>query len=194
MTEWEYLIINQRIEPRREEPIPYETWELDHRGKLGWELVCTLGDDRLVFKRPKSTKPIATTGIVSVQPQGENMPLTIDSSGQFLQFQFADRLNEPTTAPAGDGSGVTVNLTSDNPAVAAVGETQPTTADANGNPVWQAPLTFGADGSFNAGAVVANTSGAPLVDDDGTTAFVQPATVSIPVAAGQAVTGDVTQG
>jgi hypothetical protein len=194
MSEWEYLILDQRTERHGDGwvPVPFETWEFDHRGKMCWELVCTLSGDRVVFKRPKSTKPQATTGIVSVQSQGENvMGFTVDSAGNLL-FGFSDDKNDLDVAPpTGDGTGLVVTLTSDNPATAAVGATTEG-VDAAGNPQYSAPLTFGVDGSFNAGATVANQSGAPLVDNDGTTPFVQPATVNVPVAAGQAVTGEIT--
>jgi hypothetical protein len=136
----------------------------------------------------------ATTGTVSVRgPQGVNMPLTVDSTGQNLIFQFDDDHGDVAAPPAGDGSGLVVTLTSDNTAVASVGSTVAGT-DANGNAEYTAPLTFGVDGTFNAGATVANSSGAALLDDDGVTAFVQPASVSVSVAAGQATTGTVSEG
>lgn len=136
----------------------------------------------------------ATTGTVFVQgPQGEkNMAITVDSTGQQLLFQFDDDHGDIAAPPAGDGSGLVVTLTSDNPAVATVGVTSSGT-DANGNAQYGAPLTFGVDGTFNGGATVANTSGADLLDDDGVTAFVQPATTPVTVAAGQATTGSVTE-
>jgi hypothetical protein len=136
----------------------------------------------------------AVTGIISVGPnqQGDNMPLTVDSTGQNLQFQFEDDHGDIATPPAGDGSGIVVAFASDNASVGTVGSTVVGT-DANGNALYTAPLSFGVDGSFNASAVVSNTSGAALVDDDGVTAFVQPASINIPVAAGQAVTGDITE-
>jgi hypothetical protein len=50
-----------------------------------------------------------------------------------------------------------------------------------------------ADGTFNLSATVANASGAPLVDNDGATAFVQPSAVAVTLAAGQATTGSVSE-
>jgi len=137
----------------------------------------------------------ATTGTVSVRnSQGEtSMAITVDSTGQNLVFQFDDDHGDIAAPPTGDGSGLVVTLTSDNAAVATVGSTTAGT-DANGNAEYTAPLTFGVDGTFNGGATVANTSGAALLDDDGVTAFVQPATTSVTVAAGQATTGTVTEG
>lgn len=121
------------------------------------------------------------------------MALNVDSTGQNLIFQFDDDHGDIAAPPAGDGSGLVVTLASDNSAVATVGATTQGT-DANGNVEYTAPLTFGTDGTFNASATVANTSGADLLDDDGTTAFVQPASVAVSVAAGQATTGTVTEG
>lgn len=77
--------------------------------------------------------------------------------------------------PTGDGQGIVVTFSSDNPAVsvgtASVG-TDPDTATA--------PIT-GTE-AFNLSAVVANVSGAPLLDNDGVTPFVQPEPVAVPAA------------
>jgi hypothetical protein len=132
----------------------------------------------------------AVTAVVT--PPGGPMPLTVDSTGQSLILTFEDDHGDATAPPSGDGSGLVVTLTSDNPSVASVGTAVQGT-DAAGNVNYSAPLTFGVDGSFNAGATVANTSGAALLDDDGVTPFVQPASVPVTVAAGQATTGDVSE-
>jgi hypothetical protein len=88
-----------------------------------------------------------------------------------LTFTESDGVT-PGPPPTGDGSGITVTFSSDNPAVT-VG------AAARSGDTATAPIT-GTE-AFNLSAVVANTSGAALLDNDGTTPFVQP--TSIPVAA-----------
>lgn len=95
---------------------------------------------------------------------------------------FVDSNGTPTTPPEGDGSGLLIDFTSDNPAIT-IGEATPV-----GNTA-VAPIT--GTGTFDLGATVANESGAPLNDDDGTTAFVEPTSVSetiTPPPPGQAVT------
>ena len=96
---------------------------------------------------------------------------------------FTDANGDPAAPPTGDGSGLVVTFSSDNVAVT-VG-----TATASGDTA-TAEIT-GTD-AFNLSAVVANTSGAALLDDDGVTDFVQPAVLAVaattpPVP--QAVTG-----
>jgi hypothetical protein len=95
---------------------------------------------------------------------------------------FVDPSGVAIAPPTGDGSGLVVTFASDNPAVTigtAVGAGDTATAPITGTE------------AFNLSATVANTSGAPLLDDDGVTPFVQPS--PIPVAAttppDQAVTG-----
>lgn len=96
---------------------------------------------------------------------------------------FTDDTGAAAAPPTGDGSGLVVTFASDNPAVtvgAATAEGDTATAEITGTD------------AFNLSATVANTSGAPLLDDDGTTAFVQPPTLAVaattpPVP--QAVTG-----
>lgn len=86
---------------------------------------------------------------------------------------FVDADGNPAAPPTGDGSGITVTFASDNPAVT-VG-----TATGSGDTA-TAPIT-GTE-AFNLSAVVANTSGAALLDDDGVTAFVQPTAIAVPAA------------
>jgi uncharacterized protein with PIN domain len=83
---------------------------------------------------------------------------------------FTDASGNPAAPPTGDGSGITVTFASDNPAVTlgtAVAGTDAATATITGTE------------AFNLSATVANTSGAALVDDDGTTPFVQPASIAV---------------
>lgn len=115
--------------------------------------------------------------------------LTVDSAGN-AKFQFDDDHQDIVGPPQGDGSGIVVTFSSDNAAVASLANPVGVAgSDANGLPQFLAPLTFGEDGSFNLSAEVSNVSGAPLVDDDGTTPFVQGQPVNVPVAGGQATTG-----
>jgi hypothetical protein len=109
----------------------------------------------------------ATSAVLSTEG-GPNMATTATLS-------FVDGTTTPPTPespPTGDGSGLVVAFSSDNPAVT-VGA-----ATASGDTA-TAPIT-GTE-AFNLSAVVSNTSGAPLLDNDGVTAFVQPS--PIPVAA-----------
>lgn len=120
------------------------------------------------------------------------MPLTVDAAG-VAKFQFDDDLGEPAAAPQGDGSGIAVSFSSDNPSVVSGYGPTSESADANGYPVYTAEPTVVGDGSFNLSASVVNTSGAPLVDDDGSTPFTQPSAVPVSLAAGQATTGTVSE-
>ena len=113
------------------------------------------------------------------------MALTVGST-ETVTLTFEDADGNAVAPPAGDGSGLVVTISSDNTAVATVGATTASgdtaTAEATGVSV----------GSFNYTATVANASGADLVDDDGTTAFVQPSPLAETVQAAppaQAVTG-----
>lgn len=172
---------------------------LDRAGRAGWLLV-TEHANRLIFVRPRgSSTRQAVTGTVSVviaDNQGDpNMgQLTVDSQGN-AKYQFDDDHKDVVGPPKGDGSGIVVTFASDNSAVASLANPVGIEGtDANGLPEYLAPLTFGTDGTFNLSAVVTNVSGAPLVDDDGATPFVQAAPVSVPVAGGQAVTGTASAG
>jgi hypothetical protein len=84
---------------------------------------------------------------------------------------FTDATGTTATPPAGDGSGLLVTFASDNPTVT-IG-----VATESGD-TFTAAIT-GTD-AFNLSATVANTSGAPLVDDDGTTPFIQPSPIAVP--------------
>lgn len=129
----------------------------------------------------------ATTGVLSIQG-GNNMGLTVDTANAAVVLAFEDDHGDVTGPPPGDGSGLAVTFSSAETGVISVGAAVAGT-DAAGNGNYSAPLTFGVDGSADLSAVVANVSGAPLTDADGTTPFKQPATITVPVAAGQAVTG-----
>lgn len=83
---------------------------------------------------------------------------------------FQDAEGNPASPPKGDGSGLDVTFSSDNPAVT-LG-----TATANGD---TATAEITGTEAFNLSAVVANTSGAALVDDDGTAPFTQPASIAV---------------
>jgi hypothetical protein len=113
----------------------------------------------------------ATTAVLGV-----DMPIEVGST-QTVTLTFEDASGNPAAPPTGDGSGIDVTITSDNAAVATVGPVTASgdTATATGTGV--------SAGSFNYVGVVSNTSGAALVDDDGTTAFVQPANLAETVTA-----------
>jgi hypothetical protein len=103
--------------------------------------------------------PFSTTAQLSV---GGSMP--------DLTLTFVDATGTPATPPKGDGTGLNVVFSSDGTSTVGAGV-------ATGDTV-VAPLSVVDDGnSNNLSAVVSNVSGAPLLDDDGTTAFVQPAPI-----------------
>lgn len=81
----------------------------------------------------------------------------------------ADGTSQPP--PTGDGSGIDVVFSSDNPNVT-IGE-----ATASGD---TATATITGTEAFNLSAVVSNQSGTELLDNDGVTPFVQPATIAVP--------------
>jgi hypothetical protein len=83
---------------------------------------------------------------------------------------FTDAAGNPITPPTGDSSGLVITFASDNPAVT-IGS-----ATGSGNTA-TAPIS-GTD-AFNLSATVANVSGAPLLDNDGVTAFVQPSPIAV---------------
>ena len=173
--------------------------ELNQLGREGW-LLITDYEEKLILARPLASPRQAVSGRVTVEAaspdqQGEPpMPqLTVDSAGN-AKFQFDDDHDDIVGPPQGDGSGIVVTFSSDNPSVASLANPVGVAGtDANGLPQFLAPLTFGVDGTFNLSAEVTNESGAPLVDDDGTTAFVQAPAVAVPVAGGQATTGTTSE-
>ena len=129
----------------------------------------------------------ATRAVLTVRG-GHNMALTVDTTTGNAVLGFEDDHNDVTGPPAGDGSGLVVTFTSDNPAVATVGSAV-AGVDAEGNGNFSAPISPLTMGEFNLSAEVANVSGAPLVDADGVTPFIQPTAVAVPVSAGQAIAG-----
>lgn len=177
--------------------------ELNELGKQGWLLVAE-HDEKLILVRPLAppSPPVtrqAVTGTVSVvtpttTSEGESTmaQLTVDAAG-VAKFQFDDDHGDIVPAPAGDGTGIVVSFVSDNPAVVSGYGPATEGVDANGLPQWTASPTVVADGDFNLSASVANTSGAPLVDDDGSTAFVQAPAVPVTLAGGQATTGTTSE-
>ena len=122
-------------------------------------------------------------------PSGGSTPITLT---------FVDGTQTPPTPqtpPVGDGSGLVVTITTDNAlvtigAVTQSGDTATATATAGDTSV---------DVPFNYTATVANSSGADLTDDDGTTPFVQPAALASTVTASvtppaQATTAILSEG
>ena len=96
---------------------------------------------------------------------------------------FVDSTGAPAAPPNGDGSGLIVTFSSDNVAVT-VG------AAVSSGDTATAPIT-GTD-AFNLSAVVANTSGAELLDNDGVTPFVQPSPIAVPAVVPQATTATLS--
>lgn len=119
---------------------------------------------------------------------GGLMPLTVGGTTT-ATLTFEDANGDAAAPPTGDGSGLSVVFNSSDVTVATVG-----TATLDGN-TYTAEVTGVAEGSYVLNAAVENTSGAALTDDDGTTAFVQPAAADGTVGeapAGQAVTATIT--
>lgn len=176
--------------------------ELDELGKHGWLLVAE-HDEKLIFVRPIAPPPPPTTnqavtGTVSIvtpstTSQGDStMALTVDAAG-VAKFQFDDDKGDIVAPPQGDGSGIVVAFASDNPEVVSGFGATSVGVDADGNVEYTASPTVVADGTYNLSASVANTSGTPLVDDDGETAFVQAPSVPVTLAGGQATTGTTSE-
>ena len=123
------------------------------------DIACTLHE--LV---PVPTPPSAVTAVLTVQAQGATMATAT--------LNFVGPTGESEPAPTGDGSGLVVTFTSDGTATPGA-STQGT--DASGNVNYTADVAVVDDCSVsNITATVANTSGAPLLDNDGVTDFVQP--------------------
>jgi cytoskeletal protein RodZ len=132
-----------------------------------------------------NTEAGAASAVLGLNVGGEStMSLTVDQSGN-ATLAFEDDKGDVTGPPPGDGSGLVVVIGSDNGAVATVGPTDSAT-DSAGNGNYVATVTPVAEGTFNLTASVANSSGAPLTDADGTTAFTQPANLEVTILAGQA--------
>jgi len=104
----------------------------------------------------------STTAVLTIEELGDTMTVAV--------LTFTDAAGAPIAPPTGDGSGLDVTFASDNAAVT-VGK-----ASASGDTA-TAPIT-GTE-AFNLSATVANVSGAPLLDNDGTTPFVQPSPIAV---------------
>jgi hypothetical protein len=123
------------------------------------------------------------------------MGLTVDTTpgSESILFQFDDDHGNPDAAPTGDGSGVVCPFSSSDDTQATVGATT-VGADANGNPTYEAPITVvtTVPGSVAFSVAPANTSGAPLNENDGVTAFPPIAPLTVPIAAGAPVAGTLS--
>ena len=105
---------------------------------------------------------------------GEDMSSGPVGSTATASIAFEDASGDPTSAPAGNGSGpILVTFSSDNEAV--------DTVDPSSGLVTRLAL-----GSANISANVTNGDGSPLLEDDGVTPFNQPAPVADDVTAGPA--------
>jgi hypothetical protein len=130
----------------------------------------------------------ASGAVTAVLSLGGPMPLTVGGTTT-ATLTFNDANGEAAAPPTGDGSGLSVTFNSSDVTIATVG-----TATLDGQ-TYTAEVTGVAEGSYTLNAAVENTSGAALVDDDGTTAFVQPTAADGTVGeapAGQAVTATIT--
>lgn len=97
---------------------------------------------------------------------------------------FTDSTGAPASPPKGDGTGLSITFASDNPAVT-LGPVTPSGDTAT--------ATITGTEAFNLSATVSNVSGAPLLDDDGVTPFVQPSAIPVAgVTSPQAVTAVLT--
>ena len=120
------------------------------------------------------------------------MPLSVGGTTT-ATLQFVDGTTTPPTpaaAPTGDGSGLSVTFNSSDVTIATVGATT-----ANSDGTFGTTVTGVAAGTYTLNAAVENTSGVALVDNDGTTAFIQPIPASGTVTgsvAGQATTATIT--
>ena len=116
------------------------------------------------------------------------MSIEVGATGP-ATLTFDDASGNPAAPPTGDGSGLVVTITSSDVTIATVGP-----VSASGDTA-TAEVTAVAVGTYTLSATVANTSGVELFDDDGTTAFVQPSSVTGTVTAApvpQAVTATLT--
>jgi hypothetical protein len=113
---------------------------------------------------------------VTANLTGGDMPLEVGAT-ETVTLTFTDAAGAAAAPPKGDGTGIVVTIETDNVNIASVGATT-----ASGDTA-VATATGVAVGDFNYTATVANTSGAALVDDDGTTAFVQPSPLADSVVA-----------
>lgn len=119
---------------------------------------------------------------------GGLMSLTVGGTTT-ATLTFVDANGESVAPPTGDGSGLTVTFQSSDTTVATVG---PATLSGD---TFTAEVTGVVEGSYTLPGAVENTSGAPLLDNDGTTPFVQPPPGAGTVGAapaGQATTAVIT--
>ena len=125
--------------------------------------------------------PSATHATLTLS-KGAAMPITVDTTGLTATVGFEDDHGDVTAEPVGDGSGIVVSFSTSDTTVATI-------APDAANPL-QGDITLVAEGTVTFSGTVANTSGAPLVDADGTTPFVQPAaSAAYTVGAGQTTEG-----
>jgi hypothetical protein len=162
------------------------------------EVLSTLSDFYTAWQAANQPESPAVRGVLTLSEGVTSMGLTVDTTpGQeSVTYGFEDDKGNATGAPTGDGSGIAVAFTSTDDTLATVGAAVPGT-DAAGNATLVAPITVvsavpNATGVGFAGTA-SNTSGAPLLDDDGVTAWEDPApTALIPITAGDPVEGTLS--
>jgi hypothetical protein len=110
-------------------------------------------------------RPVGVT--LSVVPRKDPQmatTITVDTTNEIISLAFTDDHGDATTAPnSPDGTAGVLTATSDTPTVATVGAfTLNATGGATGGPIYTAPITPVAEGSFNAGATITDDTGAPI--------------------------------
>lgn len=115
---------------------------------------------------------LETVILLLTPPTAVSAVLSTDTGGTMTTavLTFTDQSGTAIAPPKGDGSGLDVTFSSDNPAVTVA------TATAAGD---LATAAITGTEAFNLSATVANVSGAPLLDDDGVTEFVQPSPLAV---------------
>jgi hypothetical protein len=126
---------------------------------------------------PWITRPPAK--MVFRAPEGDPMPLTVDSTNSVAVLSFTDDHDDAVAPPAG----TLATATSDTPAVMTVGAAVPGT-DANGVANIQFPLSEVTEGTATLSAVATDANGNALLGPDGVTPIAAPAPVLVTVSPG----------
>jgi hypothetical protein len=187
-TAWEYLIVNQRehVDSWGPQVIPFETWELDCLGRHGWELVCALGPDRLVFKRPKPDN-VSTSLTETIEGETRVASFSVNATDGLVDFQFTNAEGGAVAGPDDSvtGSPIAPEATVDNTSVLTVA---PSVAGANPG-AWTAALTPVAAGTANVSPVPLVNSDGSAVDEANGQPFAEPTPVQVTVTPDDTPTG-----
>ena len=156
------------------------TWRQEHSHRHEFELLALALLENINDNLVRLIEALIPQSVTATLTLEDEMPLTVGGTTT-ATLTFVDASGATATAPKGDGSGLVVAFTSSAPDIATVDA-----ATLNSDGTYTATVTGVAVGSYSLGASVANSSGVALVDDDGTTAFVQPAEVGGEVTASEA--------